>query len=101
MRAKLDENLPLEVARLLRASGWECDTVHDLTLDLDFADIRTYPPGHFAGIVILRPAVPSVRQITRLVARVLPILASEWIDGRLWIVEPSRVRVRGDGEPGH
>jgi predicted nuclease of predicted toxin-antitoxin system len=28
MRAKLDENLPVEAAELLRTAGWECDTVH-------------------------------------------------------------------------
>ena len=29
MRAKLDENLPVEAAGLLRAAGWVCDTVYD------------------------------------------------------------------------
>jgi predicted nuclease of predicted toxin-antitoxin system len=29
MRAKLDENLPAEAAELLRAAGWECDSVYD------------------------------------------------------------------------
>jgi predicted nuclease of predicted toxin-antitoxin system len=29
MRAKLDENLPVEAADLLRKAGWECDTVYD------------------------------------------------------------------------
>ncbi len=29
MRAKLDENLPVEAAELLRAAGWNCDTVQD------------------------------------------------------------------------
>ena len=29
MRAKLDENLPIEAAGLLRAAGWECDTVDE------------------------------------------------------------------------
>ncbi len=29
MRAKLDENLPVEAAELLRTAGWECDTVYD------------------------------------------------------------------------
>jgi predicted nuclease of predicted toxin-antitoxin system len=58
MHAKLDENLPVEAAELLRMAGWECDSVYDeglagtddpevaaacqagarvLTLDLDFA----------------------------------------------------------------
>ncbi len=77
MRAKLDENLPIEAAELLHAAGWECDTVHDeglaggddpnvaaacradarvlFTLDLDFGDIRAYPPSEYVGIVVLRP----------------------------------------------
>jgi hypothetical protein len=29
MRAKLDENLPVEAAELLRTAGWECDTVDE------------------------------------------------------------------------
>ena len=29
MRAKLDENVPIEAADLLRDAGWICDTVHD------------------------------------------------------------------------
>lgn len=120
MRAKLDENLPIEAAELLRGAGWICDTVHDeglvgaddpalgaacqaearvlFTLDLDFADIRAYPPSQYVGIVVFRPAEPSRRQILELLVRVLPVLASEWIEHRLWIVEPARVRVRGAHE---
>lgn len=29
MRGKLDENMPVEAAEILRAAGWECDTVFD------------------------------------------------------------------------
>jgi hypothetical protein len=29
MRAKLDENLPVEAAELLRTAGWKCDTVDE------------------------------------------------------------------------
>jgi predicted nuclease of predicted toxin-antitoxin system len=115
--AKLDENVPVEAAELLRAAGWHCDTVHDeglagaddprdaaacqagglvlFTLDLDFADIRAYPPKEYAGIVVFRPAEPSRRQVLDLVARVLPVFDAAWIDHQLWIVEPARVRVRG------
>jgi predicted nuclease of predicted toxin-antitoxin system len=121
MRAKLDENLPIEAAELLRTAGWECDSVHDeglagagdpevaaacqtgarvlFTLDLDFADIRAYPPSEYVGIVVLRPAEPSRRQVLELVSRVLPVLSEEWMAHRLWIVEPARVRVRGANEP--
>jgi predicted nuclease of predicted toxin-antitoxin system len=95
MRAKLDENLPVEAAELLRAAGWECDTVDEeglagaddpivaarcqaearvlFTLDLDFADIRAYPPNEYVGIVVLRPVKPSRRQTLELVSRVLPV----------------------------
>jgi predicted nuclease of predicted toxin-antitoxin system len=121
MRAKLDENLPVEAAELLRTAGWECDTVYDeglagaddpevaaacqagarvlFTLDLDFADIRTYPPTEYVGIVVLRPTEPSRRQALGLITRVLPVLSAEWTEHRLWIVEPARVRVRGANEP--
>ena len=105
----------------MRAAGWNCDTVHDeglagsddpkvaatcraearvlFTLDLDFADIRAYPPKEYVGIVVFRPAEPSRRQVLDLVARVLPVLAAEWAPHQLWIVEPARVRVRGADEP--
>lgn len=121
MRAKLDENLPIEAAELLRAAGWECGTVFDeglagaddpnvaaacrtearvlFTLDLDFADIRAYPPSEYVGIVVLRPTEPSRRQVLHLVSRVLPVLSAEWVEHRLWIVEPARVRIRGANEP--
>jgi predicted nuclease of predicted toxin-antitoxin system len=121
MRAKLDENLPVEAAELLRTAGWECDSVYDeglagaddpnvaaacrtdarvlFTLDLDFADIRVYPSSEFVGIVVLRPKEPSRRQALELITRVLPVLSAEWMEHRLWIVEPARVRVRGANEP--
>ena len=121
MRAKLDENLPVEAVELLRTAGWECDTVYDeglvgaddakvaavcqadarvlFTLDLDFADIRAYPPSEYVGIVVLRPTEPSRRQALELVTRVLPVLSADWTEHRLWIVEPARVRVRSANEP--
>lgn len=74
MRAKLDENIPVEAVRILVDAGWDVATVHDenmvgaedhllaaacqaegrvlFSLDLDFADIRAYPPGEYDGIVV-------------------------------------------------
>ena len=76
MKFKVDENLPLEVAGSLRQAGHDAATVWDqslagspdrdiaavcqtegralLTLDLGFADIRTYPPERFPGPIVLR-----------------------------------------------
>jgi predicted nuclease of predicted toxin-antitoxin system len=77
LKLKIDENLPSECAAILRDGGFEADTVADerltgaedstraassrvegrvlITLDLDFANIRAYPPPEYAGIIILRP----------------------------------------------
>ena len=120
MRAKLDENMPVEAAELLRGANWNCDTVRDeglagaddssvgaacradgrvlFTLNLDFSDIRAYPPNDYVGIVVLRPAEPSRRVVLQMLVRVLPVLATRWADHQLWIVEPDRVRVRGANE---
>lgn len=119
MRGKLDENMPVEAAELLRAAGWECDTVFDeqlggaedpdisarcqaegrvlFTLDLDFADIRAYPPSAHVGIVVFRPIEPSRSRVLSLLQRAIPVLATEWAENRLWIVEPGRVRIRSAG----
>ena len=102
MRAKLDENVPMEATELLRAAGWICDSVHDeglggaddptigavcrkedrvlFTIDLDFADIRTYPPSEYVGIVVFRPPEPSRRHVLQMLARVLPVLSAQWVD---------------------
>jgi len=117
MRAKLDENLPNEAIEVLVRAGWACDTVRDeglggaddidvggacraearvlFTLDLDFADIRAYPPTDYLGIVVLRPPAPSRRLVLQMLARAFPVLASDWAEHRLWIVEPDTVRIRG------
>ena len=76
MRFKLDENMPRDAAIRLSNEGHDVETVVDeglageddppilqaatdesrilLTFDLDFADIRQYPPGTHAGIVVFR-----------------------------------------------
>jgi predicted nuclease of predicted toxin-antitoxin system len=76
MKFKVDENLPVEAAEELRQAGYDAVSVIDqnlsgdtdltistvcqhearalATLDVDFADIRAYPPGQFAGLVVLR-----------------------------------------------
>lgn len=120
MLCKLDENLPVEAADLLKTGGHECHTVFDeqlggaddtslhercrreervlLTLDLDFADIRTYPPAESAGIVVLRPEEPDRDRVLQLVRQILPAMARESVTQSLWIVEESRIRIRRSGE---
>lgn len=69
------------------------------SLDLDFADIRTYPPEASSGIVVLRPVEPDRDSVLTLLAAALRAFAAEPVRQRLWIVEPNRVRIRGS-DPG-
>lgn len=120
MRAKLDESMPNEAADAIRSVGWECATVHDehlggaadiqiaracrtegrvlFTIDLDFADIRAYPPADYIGIVVLRPVKVSRSAVLRMLERALPVLTTEWVNQQLWIVEPNRIRTRGSSQ---
>jgi hypothetical protein len=66
-----------------------------VTLDLDFSDIRAYPPEDHAGIVVLRPPLQTIDSILRLMALVITMLDSEPLIGRLWVVSEYRVRIRG------
>src|SRR5438128_7423745 len=77
LRVKLDENLAQAHVDFLNGAGYAAERVTDeglsgaddpvvwqravsegrlfITLDLDFADIRRFPPGSHPGIVLLRP----------------------------------------------
>ena len=65
-----------------------------VTLDLDFSDIRTYIPSDSQGIIVLRPDSQDKESLLEIVGRVIPLLASEKIESRLWIVGGGRVRIR-------
>ncbi len=115
-RFKLDENLPRDAAALFRDAGYGVETVLDeqlggqadpvvfatcqqegrifVTLDLDFADIRQYPPDGHAGVWVLRPSSQSVAQILELIRGGLELHARESSERHLWIVERDRVRIR-------
>ncbi len=121
MRFKIDENLPIEIADLLRQHQHDAVTVPEqqlagypdshvarvcqaeqraiVTLDLDFSDLRSYPPDEYHGIIVLRPAVQNASALLRLTNRVLALLGSERLDGCLWVVDEGQVRIRGKEEP--
>jgi predicted nuclease of predicted toxin-antitoxin system len=112
----VDENLPIEMAQKLRSAGYDAMTVLEqrmggwpdtnlyrvcqeeervlVTLDLDFSDIRSYPPGKSAGIIVLRFARQDKPYVLAQFDRVIPLLMTEAIAGRLWIVDERQVRIR-------
>ncbi len=66
-----------------------------LTLDVDFAQTTVYPPADYAGIIVLRHPKPTLKGMRSLIHQVVAMLQRESPEGRLWIVEPGRVRIRG------
>lgn len=116
MKFKTDENMPIEAADDFRQAGHDAMTVADqhlagqpdvrvadvckaegrvvVTLDLDFADIRAYPPSDYAGIIVLRPSVQTSANIRRLVGQVIALLPTEPLIEHLWIVDEGQIRIR-------
>ena len=65
-----------------------------VTLDMDFADIRAYPPSGFPGIIVLRLGRQDRLHVLNVFTRALALLHTDPLEGRLWIVEEDRVRIR-------
>lgn len=117
MRFKIDENLPDDVAELLVGDGYDAHTVHReglsgvddkilaqhacdeariiVTLDLDFADIRVFPPTAHAGLIVLRLKDQSRSHVVNVMARLLAVLKRQPVAGQIWIVSEASVRIRG------
>lgn len=118
MKFLIDANLPRSITAMISGLGHEVEFARDiglaaapdsaiaaraeatraalLTRDLDFADVRSYPPAQYAGIVVLRLPDDAVAQdIVRVVERFLSEAAfTSQLAGRPAIVEPDRVRFR-------
>lgn len=116
MKFKVDENLPVEMTELLERVGYDATTVMEqglsgssdrnlasiclgegrvmVTLDLDFADIRSYPPDEYAGIIVFRLLKQNKAHVLEVARRWLPLVKTERLTGRLWIVDEDRVRIR-------
>jgi predicted nuclease of predicted toxin-antitoxin system len=119
MKFKVDEHLPIELADLLNKAGHDAVTVHDeklggakdeelapvcqregrafLTFDLGFSDIRSYPPSDYPGLVVFRLKSQDKPHVLKVSERLLGVLKTENVEGCLWIVEESRVRIRRIG----
>ena len=118
MTFKFDENLPSDLGALLRADGHDAHSVLDqelrgaadpaiakvcqdeqrilVTLDLDFSNIKAYPPQDYYGTIILRLARQDRDSVLAIMPRVLTLLETEPIARRLWIVDDHKTRIRGE-----
>ncbi|MDA1314243.1 MAG: DUF5615 family PIN-like protein [Acidobacteria bacterium] len=113
----MDENLPAEAAELLRSKGHDAETVADeglqgadditverearkeqrvlVSLDLDFADLRSYLAEDSAGIIVIRSRSQDKLTVLDFLRRIIAKVESDSPAGAIWIVEPTRIRVRG------
>ena len=105
------------MAALFRAAGHDAVTVLDqrlggsanrdlvaacqnegralISFDMDFSDIRAYPPRDFAGLIVFRLRSQAQDSALEVAARLLDRLRSvERLHGQLWVVEESRIQVR-------
>lgn len=102
MKFKIDENLPIEAAEMLRQEGHDALTIFDqnmsgeadaqiasvcqregrviVSLDLDFADIRAYPPRDFAGLIVLRLKQQDKIHVLGIFERLMKALSSELLN---------------------
>ncbi len=116
MKFKIDENLPVDCANILLDSGFDAESVLQeniqgcadpylmeackkekrilVTLDLDFSDIRTYPPGENPGIIILRLNEQSIDTVKTAINNVILAFGKDHPSNKLWIVEETRIRIR-------
>src|SRR2546423_1786205 len=105
MQFKVDENLHSDVAELLRQHGHDALSVYEqglrgrsdqeiadvckresraiLTLDLDFADIRSFPPSDYAGIIVLRLVDQSRPAVLKVIGNVIDELTRTPIQSHL------------------
>jgi predicted nuclease of predicted toxin-antitoxin system len=92
MRIKLDENLPLRLAAVLKNLGHDVHTLHDerlvghsdkevweraqkesrflITQDLDFSDARKFAPGSHHGILLVRLRSPDRATLVKRIGEV-------------------------------
>jgi len=66
-----------------------------ITLDSGFADIRTYWPDQYAGLIVLRLKQQDKVHVLKIISRLIAVLSREPLEGYLWIVEEERIRIRG------
>ena len=123
MRFKLDENLPSDVSHPIAEAGFDVATVSGenltgcedmalynncrvelrvlVTIDMDFAIPLRFPPEDTPGIIVLRPPRPLMTLLRSALTNVVRRIeaGAENIAGKLWIVEPTSIRVYEPPEP--
>lgn len=121
LKLKLDENLARRHVEILQEAGYDAESVFQegmsgasddqlwdavcregrmlVTLDLDFSDLRRYPPGTHPGILLLRPPDRSREGVESVLVRVLREGPLDGLAGCLSVADADRTRVRRQAAP--
>lgn len=116
MKIKLDENVSQSLCSIFAAHGGQADTAYSeglggstdevlfnhalkenrllVTCDLDFADIRRFPPSSTGGILVLRLANRSAISVANRIDELLKTIDISKLRGSTTIVMDDRIRMR-------
>ena len=106
MKLKIDENLPIEAVDSLRQAGHDAATVSEQHLggspDSDIASVCQREKralitldADFAGLIVLRLHGQEKTHVLEILDHLMRVLSSEPLEQHLWIVEETRIRIRG------
>jgi predicted nuclease of predicted toxin-antitoxin system len=117
MKVKLDENMPGDLVDWLRSAGHDAETAAAegllgavdadvlavaaserrvlLTFDVGLGDLRRYPLGTHAGIVVFRVSDHRWQFLRQRAQALLASLPPEHLAGALVVVDDRRIRYRG------
>jgi predicted nuclease of predicted toxin-antitoxin system len=118
---KLDENLGQSHAELFRQAGYSADRVTDqglsgaadpavwqrvvaegrffVTLDLDFSDVRQFPPGSHPGLLLVRARSNSRDAVAEILQRVVQEYPLDTLQGCFVVADPNHTRIRRPPPP--
>jgi predicted nuclease of predicted toxin-antitoxin system len=116
IRVKIDEQLSQILKDPVREAGYEVSSVFDqglsgkldeelwpivqkegrflITADKEFGDIRRYPPGTHAGVLLLRPNNESLLAYRDLLKSVLKKYRLETLSGKTAVATSRGIRIR-------
>ena len=116
MKFKVDENLPEELAGLLRGAGWDSATVVEqdlggaqdpplarvcasegrilVTFDRGFSNIKIYAGFGLPGVVVFRLKRQDKPHVLKVSRDLVQELQRRELHGELWIVHENRIRIR-------
>jgi len=107
VKFKLDENLPASSAAILAGAGQlsgatdpevvAADTAAGrvlISLDVGLGDIRAYPPGRHAGIVVLRLTDQSATAVSEAVSDLAALTNADGLAGAVSVLQHGLLRIR-------